>query len=151
MVQNRHVTHAGRQMTFQMFRYTTCWWCSRWRDIQGAQSKNRDTLVGLFGLKHLKEQSETQQLMRNMVDHHWWWCSQWRYIQESPIYKKKKFSPNIQHGGGVLSGEIYKGPNLRIGDTLFYTQRTIKAGYTVHKRPYTTIHKRLYTMYNAIH
>ena len=42
----------------------------------------------------------------------------------------------IQLGGsGVLNGEIYKGPNLRIGDTqLFYTQRTNKAGYTVHKR-----------------
>ena len=65
------------------------------------------------------------------------------------------FTIDEEHGGPplvVFSVERYtRGPNLRIGDTLFYTQRTIKAGYTVHKRPYTTIHKRLYTMYNAIH
>ena len=23
------------------YKYTTWWWCSQWRDIQGAQSKNR--------------------------------------------------------------------------------------------------------------
>ena len=77
-------------------------------------------------------------------------------FQKRPKYNlKRKWETKIQiikwttiqlGGCGVLNGEIYKGPNLRIGDTpVFYTQRTNKAWYTVHKR-LETIHKRRCTI-----